>query len=143
MFLVVTKKSRTFFSASRVWLMSRCAGAGREHRQAANPIWPMEIFHTIDITLSLWMGVGLRAGVHEFHDHCLGWQLITGWWEIVLCITCILVIITLSYFCCPVKLSLSQPTSCAFLSISPPHPTAGGSERAAVWCLAAGCWVKP
>ena len=37
--------------------MSRCAGAGREHSQAASPSWPMEIFHTIGVMLSLWMGL--------------------------------------------------------------------------------------
>ena len=38
--------------------MSRCAGAGREHSQAASPSWPMEILLTIDVILSLWMGIG-------------------------------------------------------------------------------------
>jgi len=32
--------------------MSRCAGAGREHRQTDSPGCPMQIFHTIDIMLS-------------------------------------------------------------------------------------------
>ena len=41
--------------------MSRCAGAGREHSQAASPGWPRELFHTTDIMLSLWMGAG-RGG---------------------------------------------------------------------------------
>jgi len=60
-FLVVAKKSRTF-SSFLVQLMSRCAVAGREHSQAANPSWPMEIFHTIDTMLNLRMGVGREAG---------------------------------------------------------------------------------
>jgi len=42
--------------------MSRCAGAGREQSQAPNPIWPMEIFHTIDVMLSIQMRFGQRAG---------------------------------------------------------------------------------
>jgi len=53
MFLVVAKKSRTFLPVSHGQLMSRSAGAGREHGQAASPSWPMEIFHTIGVMLSL------------------------------------------------------------------------------------------
>ena len=39
-------------------LLSRCAGAGREHRQTASPSWSVEIFHTLDIMLCLWTGDG-------------------------------------------------------------------------------------
>jgi len=39
MFLVVAKKSRTFFSVSHVWLMSRSTRAGSEHSQADSPSW--------------------------------------------------------------------------------------------------------
>jgi len=46
------------FSVSHAQVTSRCAGAGREHSQAASPSWPVEIFHTMDIMLSLSMGVG-------------------------------------------------------------------------------------
>jgi len=38
---------------SHTQLMSRCAGAGREHSQAASPSWPVEICHTINVMLSL------------------------------------------------------------------------------------------
>jgi len=62
MFLVVARKSRTF-SISLIQLMNRCAGAGREHSQTASPRWPMEIFHTIDVNLSLLMGICLGAGI--------------------------------------------------------------------------------
>jgi len=41
------------FPISHIQLMSRCAGAGREYSQAPSPSCPMEIFHTIDIKLSL------------------------------------------------------------------------------------------
>jgi len=37
--------------------MSKCAGAGRVHSQAAGPSWPMEILHTMDVMLSLSRGV--------------------------------------------------------------------------------------
>jgi len=52
MIFVVPKKSRTF-SVSHVQPMSRCTRAERDYSQAASPSWSMEIFHTIDITLSL------------------------------------------------------------------------------------------
>jgi len=52
MFMAVAKKSRTFFSFP-CWLMSRHAGAGREHSQAASPSWPIGICHTMDLILSL------------------------------------------------------------------------------------------
>jgi len=42
--------------------MSRCTKAGREHSQAASPSWPMEIFHTIDIRLSIHIGDDRGAG---------------------------------------------------------------------------------
>jgi len=43
--------------------MSRCVGAEREHSQTDSPSWPMEIVCTIDIMLSLCMGVGQAAGI--------------------------------------------------------------------------------
>jgi len=43
------------------------------------------MFSTIDLMLSLQMKVGRGSGIH---DCCSGWQLITGWWETVLWITC-------------------------------------------------------
>jgi len=52
MFSVVAVKSR-ISSVSYVQLMSRCAGAGREHRQAGSPSWPVEISLTMDGMLSV------------------------------------------------------------------------------------------
>jgi len=49
--------------------MGRCAGAGREHSQAASPSWLMEIFYTIEVTLSLQMGVDQGAGTFPSHFH--------------------------------------------------------------------------
>ena len=66
MFAVVAKKSRTFTSVSPVQLMSRWAGAGREQSQADSPSWPVEIFHTIDVMLSLWMWFGWGAWILSF-----------------------------------------------------------------------------
>jgi len=43
--------------------MSRCAGTGREYSQTASAAWLMEIFHTLDIMLSLQMVIGLGAGI--------------------------------------------------------------------------------
>jgi len=60
--LVIAKKSRTF-SVSYIQLMNRHAGAGREHSQTDSPSWPMEMFHTINVTQSVSMGVGWRAGI--------------------------------------------------------------------------------
>jgi len=51
--LAVVAMNQGLFPVYHIQLMSRCVGAGREHSQAANPGRPMEIFHTIDITLSL------------------------------------------------------------------------------------------
>jgi len=42
-------RNQVFFSVSYVQVMSRCAAAGMEHSQAANPSCPREIFHTIDV----------------------------------------------------------------------------------------------
>jgi len=49
--------------------MSRGAGAGREHSQAASPSWPVEIFLAMDFMLSLGMGVGQRAGIFLCSSH--------------------------------------------------------------------------
>jgi len=46
-------RNQGLFSVSGVWLMSRSAGAGRKQSQASSPHWPTEIFHTIDIMLSI------------------------------------------------------------------------------------------
>jgi len=40
------------FPISHIQLLSRWAGAGREHSQAASSSQPMELFHTMDIMLS-------------------------------------------------------------------------------------------
>jgi len=39
------QKKKGLFSVSHVQLMSRCAGAGREHSQTASPSRPVEVFH--------------------------------------------------------------------------------------------------
>jgi len=46
------------------------------------------------------------------------------------------------YFSVLLKKYLSQPMSFMFFPILSPIPFGGGSERTAVWCLAA-CQVKP
>ena len=38
---------------SHTQLTSSCTGAGSEHSQTASPRWPVEIFHTINVMLSL------------------------------------------------------------------------------------------
>ena len=43
--------------------MSSCAGAEGEQSQTDSPSWPMEIFHTIDVMLRLWIRVGWGAGI--------------------------------------------------------------------------------
>jgi len=48
---------------SRIQVMSRCAGAGREHSQAGGPSWPVEILHTMGSMLRLWMGIGWAMGM--------------------------------------------------------------------------------
>jgi len=70
MFLAVAKKSRAFFSVSHVWLMSKWAGAGREHSQAVRPSWAMEVFHTMDIMLGIINGSWLGHRIHEFCEFC-------------------------------------------------------------------------
>jgi len=62
MFLVIAVKSRTF-PVLCIQLRSRCAGAGREQSQAASPSWPVEMFHTIGVMLSLGMGAGRGIGM--------------------------------------------------------------------------------
>ena len=50
------------FPVSHIQLISRSAGAGREHSQTDSPSWPVEIVYTIDVMLNLWIGVGREAG---------------------------------------------------------------------------------
>jgi len=57
--------NRGLLPVSHIQLLSRCAGAGRGHSQAASPGWPVEISHTVDIVLSLWMGVGRGGGSYH------------------------------------------------------------------------------
>jgi len=44
---------KDFSALPHTQIMSRCAGAEREHSQTSSSSWPMEIFHTIDVMLSL------------------------------------------------------------------------------------------
>jgi len=48
---------KDLFPVSHIHLLSRCAGVRREDSQMASPSWPKEIFHTMDLMLSLGMGV--------------------------------------------------------------------------------------
>jgi len=59
------------FPVSHIQLMSRCAGAGREHSQAASPSWPMEMFHTINFMLSLEKGVSCGRGSYRLFSFCI------------------------------------------------------------------------
>jgi len=65
MLLVVAMKSRTYSSFPYPAHEQACR-AGREHSQADSPGWTMEIFHTMDIALSLWMGAGQGARICSF-----------------------------------------------------------------------------
>jgi len=60
MISVAAMKSRTFssYSCSSNKQVCRSLEEAETDRQAS---WPMEKFHTIDIILSLWMGVGRWA----------------------------------------------------------------------------------
>jgi len=51
--MLTTPDNQGLFPVSCIQLMSRCAGDGREHSQAASSGWPMEIFHMIDVMLNL------------------------------------------------------------------------------------------
>jgi len=51
---------------SHVQLTSRYAGAEGEHSRAASRDWPTEIFHAVDVMISLLMGVGQEAGMILF-----------------------------------------------------------------------------
>jgi len=61
--------------------MSRCAGTGGEHSQTDSPSWPIEIFHTIDILLSLQMGIDLGAGIVFFNALFPGVRTLSGVWS--------------------------------------------------------------
>ena len=59
-------RSQGLFPLSRIQLTSIRGGVGGVHGQTANPSWPVEIYHNIDIMLSLWMRVGCGAGILSF-----------------------------------------------------------------------------
>ena len=144
MFSVVAKKSRTFFQ-SPIQLMSRGAGAGKKHRQAASRSWPMEIFHTTRYAQFInggWPGGQVSSifsvSLNFFHEfrknlqvpqlllgHCLCNQSSGGEKKIALCIACFTHYYHYYYYtflCCLIKLSFSQPTSFTFCPFSsPPH----------------------
>ena len=67
--------------ASHVQLMSGCAGAGRQQSQAASPSWPVEIFHTRDITLSFtnWNWPGGRNSVFSVSLNCTVSSVLFPW----------------------------------------------------------------
>jgi len=61
---VVAKKSRTFSSLPYPADEQVCRG-WEGAQPGSQPSWPVEIFHTVDVTLSLRMGVG-RGGRNLF-----------------------------------------------------------------------------
>ena len=151
--------------------MSSCAAARREHSQAASSSWTMEIFHSTDIMLSLWMGAGQgqrgRLALWLFQEFwILSWPGVqTSFWAvnwssggekncIVYSSFCILVVIVIiitisisssgSIISISVVALLSQPKSSPFCSFLLSIPLGGKArgERAAVWCLFASCRVK-
>jgi len=146
--------------------MSRRAGARREYTQTASPNGPVEIFHTIGVLLSLWMGSarGQESSfshefdlfcefelfkefckIHKFCDRCLvtGCKSVMTWWEkIVLCIACFQYALLL-----PVVVFLLLSYWTVFISTqefylftsSPPHPSEGEGEGWASRCLVLSC----
>ena len=148
--------------------MSRCARTAREHSQAASPDWPMEIFLTIYTMLSLWMGVGWRAGIVSFFPwiwsllwvqtfsgvprnpwvlRSLLWDwLRTGQWAVrkkFYCVSCFaysLLYECYYFLCCFTKLSLSQPVSFPFCPFLLPIPLRG--EGWASGCLVLSCHLS-
>jgi len=69
---------------SDIQLMSRCAGDGKEHSQTASPSRPMQIFRTIDVMLSLHMGLASRQEAinsscfHQFESPFV-WEFELSW----------------------------------------------------------------
>ena len=49
-----------------------------------------------------------------------------------------IIVVTVHFLCWSVKLSLSGPTSFAFSSDSPPHPSGGRGDRVTMWSFVAG-----
>jgi len=73
------------FQISHIQVMNRCAGAGREKSQTANQSWPMEIFHTIVVMISLRRGwlVGRKIPAFRFSrsfESSLGWDFKHFFW---------------------------------------------------------------
>jgi len=62
MFSVVAMKSRTYSSFSYS-VYKRVCGSWEGAQPGRETGWPMEIFHTINIMLSLWMWIGQGAGI--------------------------------------------------------------------------------
>ena len=121
--------------------MSRCAGAGREQSQAANPSWPMEILcfqnysefselytehrHHAQYINGCWLGGRNFWVPRSLLGDRLHNQLLCGE-KTVLCIICFAYFYCCcccyyySFLFCLIKLSLSEPTSFSPFS-SPSH----------------------
>jgi len=72
MFAVVAEISRAFSSLPCSANEEVCR-SWKEHSQAATPSWPMDIFHTMAVMLSLWMGFDQGQEFFQLFS-CLGVQ---------------------------------------------------------------------
>ena len=118
---------------------------GRNTAGRADPTWPNRAGYSIPHAVmlgsgggELGSGKGLAAWEHAAAAGSESYSLRFA--RFVLCILLIcIVVVTVPFVCCSVKLPLSQPTSfCLFLSILLCTPAEGG---AAPWCFC--CWLQP
>jgi len=134
------------FLASHTGLACQVHGKlGGDTARTADPKWPRGLFHTIRrhaqyVSWGSWPGGS---------SSCWGTGCVSfiGWWVIALVhhLFCVYVIITIiiviTFFCFPIKLSLFQPTSFYFFPILVPilwRGEEGACEWAAVWYEVAG-----
>ena len=105
----------------------------------ADPTWPNRAGYSIPCAIML----GSSGGELGSGKAVVAWE--RTWWRVVRVALCVLlfvlcilliriVVVTVPFVCCSVKLPLSQPT--IFLPVSfysPSHPSGGRGGRAAAW----------
>jgi len=133
-------RNKGLFSVSHVRLTSRCTGSGREQSQAANPSWPIDIFHTIDVMLYMYIW-GLAGDQESACSATSAWgqavHSVVWWWEKLYCVSFVLhillllllllllIIIIIPSFFVLLNCLYLNPRVLLFVSFSL-HPTGGG-----------------
>jgi len=152
-------RSQGLFSISYVQLMSRCAGAGREHSQATHQAgqwkysapWTARSVYKQGLArgqelLIMSLASSVSSASSAIAAQGLATQSVTRQWQKLYSVLLVSHIFYYYYYysflCCLIKLSLSQPMSFTFCPLSSPSHCGRKEWASGCLVLVAGCWAE-